>query len=339
MARVALAGLGGLPWVPKVPGQKGLRILTLDGGGTRGVLSIAYLKEILKRVNSDLEPYQMFDLICGTSTGGIIACLLGAQRASLASTEVLYDEFIEKVFGQRSNLRLVTDRAAYDEAVLEKILYDMCGDQLMVDTQMHSCANVFCISSQVNANPCKPNIWRNYNYPPGQKSRYPGSCRVNTFTAVRATSAAPTFFTPVPWENGLYVDGALVANNPTAVATQEAKMLYPGVPIEMIVSIGTGYVNELKQIDTMGWDLLVNQLVASSTGTEDTHALLTDLLPKDMYFRFNPQLTVDYAIDEKDKGILAGMKKIARDDVASMETGPGRKEFELMIKMLKGSSR
>jgi len=224
MARVALAGLGGLPWVPKVPGQKGLRILTLDGGGTRGVLSIAYLKEILKRVNSDLEPYQMFDLICGTSTGGIIACLLGAQRASLASTEVLYDEFIEKVFGQRSNLRLVTDRAAYDEAVLEKILYDMCGDQLMVDTQMHSCANVFCISSQVNANPCKPNIWRNYNYPPGQKSRYPGSCRVNTFTAVRATSAAPTFFTPVPWENGLYVDGALVANNPTAVAIQEAKV-------------------------------------------------------------------------------------------------------------------
>mmetsp|Transcript_2575 Transcript_2575/g.5526 ORF Transcript_2575/g.5526 Transcript_2575/m.5526 type:complete len:196 (+) Transcript_2575:1583-2170(+) len=117
------------------------------------------------------------------------------------------------------------------------------------------------------------------------------------------------------------------------------QVLFPGVPIEMIVSIGTGYVNELKQIDTMGWDLLVNQLVASSTGTEDTHALLNNLLPKEMYFRFNPQLSVDHPIDEKDKGILAGMKQIARDDVASMETGPGRKEFELMIKMLKGSSR
>ncbi|KAJ1433685.1 acyl transferase/acyl hydrolase/lysophospholipase, partial [Ochromonadaceae sp. CCMP2298] len=324
-------------WRPKVAGQRGLRILSLDGGGTRGVLSIAYLKEIMRRVNTnqqggEMEPHQMFDLICGTSTGGVIAYLLGAQRASLASTEVLYDSFIEKVFGHRSNLRLVTDRAAYDEAALEALLFEMCGDQLLLDSWQRNCTNFFCISTKVNTNPPQTNIWRNYNYPPGQKSRYPGACRVNTFTAVRATTAAPTFFTPVPWENGLYVDGALVANNPTAVAIQEAKVLFPGVPIEMIVSIGTGYVNELKQIDTMGWDLLVNQLVASSTATEDTHALLNNLLPKEMYFRFNPQLSVDHPIDEKDKGILAGMKQIARDDVASMETGPEAKEFRRLIR-------
>jgi patatin-like phospholipase/acyl hydrolase len=49
---------------------------------------------------------------------------------------------------------------------------------------------------------------------------------------------APTFFTPVQWEEGLYCDGALVANNPTAIALQEAKVLYPDVPIEVVVSIG-----------------------------------------------------------------------------------------------------
>ena len=76
----------------------------------------------------------------------------------------------------------------------------------------------------MNNNPPQAKVWRNYNYPPGQRSRYPGAFRINTVTAVRATSAAPTFFTPVQWEQGLYCDGALVANNPTAIALQEAKV-------------------------------------------------------------------------------------------------------------------
>jgi len=51
MARIASWGLGGVQWKPRQPGQKGLRILSLDGGGTRGVLSIALLKEIMLRVD------------------------------------------------------------------------------------------------------------------------------------------------------------------------------------------------------------------------------------------------------------------------------------------------
>lgn len=224
MARVAAWSLGGAPWRPRVPGQKGLRILSLDGGGTRGVLSIAFLKEIFLRANCPFKPYQMFDMICGTSTGGIIAALLGAERANLDEAEVLYDEFIDKIFAQRSNLRLVTEQAAYDGRDWEKILYDMCGDQLFVDSNQHDCARVFCISTMVNVNPPVPNLWRNYNYPPRATPRYPGASRVNTFTAIRATTAAPTFFTPVHWGSGLYCDGALVANNPTAIAMQEAKV-------------------------------------------------------------------------------------------------------------------
>ena len=166
----------------------------------------------------------MFDMICGTSTGGIIAMLLGAQRATVAETEVLYDTLIDKIFGQRSNLRLVTEQAAYDERDWEKILYELCGDQLLLDSNQHDCPRVFCTSTKVNVNPPQTKVWRNYNHPPGLNSRYPGAYRVNTFTAIRATTAAPTYFTPVKWENGLFVDGALVANNPAAVALHEAKV-------------------------------------------------------------------------------------------------------------------
>lgn len=61
-------GLGGVPWKPKQPGQKGLRILSFDGGGTRGVMGIVLLKELMRRSGKS-SPFELFDIICGTSTG------------------------------------------------------------------------------------------------------------------------------------------------------------------------------------------------------------------------------------------------------------------------------
>jgi hypothetical protein len=226
MARVAAWGLGGVPWKPKQPGQKGLRILSFDGGGTRGVLSIALLKELMLRVGKS-SPFEMFDIICGTSTGGIIAGLLGIIRTRVDESESMYDELIDKVFGSKSNLKLVTEQAFYDEVEFENILYRLCGDELMLDSNQNECPRVFFVSTKVNVNPPQIQLWRNYNYPLGQNSRYSGEFRVNTRMAVRATTAAPTFFTPVQFEGGLYCDGALVANNPTAIALQEAKVIAP----------------------------------------------------------------------------------------------------------------
>ena len=58
--------------------------------------------------------------------------------------------------------------------------------------------------------------------------------------ALRATTAAPTFFKPLLSFDELYVDGGIVASNPTAVAVHEARTVYPGVPLELVVSVGTG---------------------------------------------------------------------------------------------------
>ena len=125
----------------------------------------------------------------------------------------------------------------------------------------NNCPRVFLVSTKVNVNPPTPMLWRNYNYPPGQRSRYPGAFRVNTQTAVRASTAAPTYFTPVPWEGGLYCDGAITANNPAAIAVQEARTLYPGVPIELLLSLGTGaYREDDTGVRNMDWGILVNQV-------------------------------------------------------------------------------
>ena len=59
----------------------------------------------------------------------------------------------------------------------------------------------------------------------------------------------------------------------------------------------------------MRWDVLLNQLIATSTATEDVHTLLSDFLPSEKYYRMNPPLTNYIAIDEKDNTALNELKQ------------------------------
>ena len=163
MARVALWGLGGVPWVPRQPHQRGLRILSLDGGGTKGVCAVAIIAEILRRAGLD-TPAEAFDIICGTSTGGIIATLLGVKQLSIGEVEVLYDELIDKIFGKGSNVKLVSQQAFYEEKEWESILHDLCGEALILDSNQDDVPRVFLVSTKVSPNPnLNPNPNPNLN--------------------------------------------------------------------------------------------------------------------------------------------------------------------------------
>ena len=112
----------------------------------------------------------------------------------------------------------------------------------------------------------------------GRGSRHPGSFRVLQRYALRASTAAPTFFKPVMMGGEMYCDGGIVASNPTAVAIHEAKTLFPHVPIELVVSIGTGMFYEQKNAPRIGWDGILGQIVNSATDAEQVHHILEDLL-------------------------------------------------------------
>lgn len=137
------------------------------------------------------------------------------------------------------------------------------------------------------------------------------------------------------------MDGALVANNPTAIAIQEAKMLYPGVPIELVVSIGTGtHKNQVSTSKSMGWDGLVRQLVISSTDTEDIHRMLLDLLPSDRYLRLNPALETRYAIDERSREAMDDLRAAAKQLFVEIEANKfASKKLETMVSRLRGEYR
>ncbi|KAL8274081.1 hypothetical protein Esti_001923 [Eimeria stiedai] len=346
LATIVASALGAQPkWKPRVPGQRGLRILALDGGGTRGVLTVAVLKLIAASVGRELN--EVFDIICGTSTGGIIAVLLGMEKASAVELEALYDTLINEIFVKDSaavaGARLVVRQAYYDESLWESLLQRAFGDTRMIEFAAdESVPKVFCLSTMMSTNPAKLVVWRNYNYPATtskslnhvsvlgcihrlknlflnpqktaaatEKKRYNGFCCVRVRDALRATTAAPGFFIGKKIGADFFVDGALLANNPAAVAIAEAKALYPGVPIEVVVSVGTGQCPSERCDARTGWDGIFNQLVNAATNTESIHELLKEVLPESVYFRLNPEIDA-IPIDETSRERLQRLKFAAK---------------------------
>eukprot|EP00904_Undaria_pinnatifida_P002141 jgi/Undpi1/11928/HiC_scaffold_4.g01627.m1 len=304
LANKILAALGAHKWVPKTQGQKGIRILCFDGGGTRGVLTLALLKHV----------EAVFDMIVGTSTGGIIAGLAGVKALPVSKCESMYDNLINKIFIKHpgGGMKLALTQAFYDEVGWMNILSSILGDQLMVESAQDPLRPlILCPSTIISSNPAKVMLWRNYNYPSGHQSRYYGSFRHMVREAIRATTAAPTFFAPLMINGALYSDGALLCNNPSAVALHEH--VFPGVPIEMIVSLGTGcFFEEKKEFaePTLGWDGIINQVSGRATETEITTDIVSDLLPPEQFFRFNPRM-YDMPIDEVRKERLDWLKTLA----------------------------
>jgi hypothetical protein len=87
-----------------------------------------------------------------------------------------------------------------------------------------------------------------------------GSFRVLQRYALRASTAAPTVFKPVMMGGEMYCDGGIVSSNPAAIAVHEARSVFPDVPIELVVSVGTGAFMEVKNPPRLGWDGIVNQV-------------------------------------------------------------------------------
>lgn len=344
-ARRALGALGVNEWRPRVPGQRGLRILSIDGGGTRAIMAFEMLKH-LKRITG-CEIHEMFDVIGGTSTGAIVAASLGMAHKSVEEVELLYRDMIGKIFAKHpvNGPKMLLTRAYYDTNVLETTLKRECGKGVFIDSLAEENMNkVFVVSSIMSRSPQELHVFRNYTYPPGNESRYDGTVEAQLWEALRATSAAPTFFSEIRVNGELHADGAIVANNPTAVALHETKCIYPGVPIELLVSMGNGQSptnvadvaagietgkKEKEKEKGMGWGDVVGSIVASATSTETVHHALLDLFPSDKYFRFNP-VTDSTQIDETRPDQLALFVKDSKDYIAA-----NAEQFETVGRILR----
>uniref|UniRef100_A0A9L0IDL4 Patatin like phospholipase domain containing 8 n=1 Tax=Equus asinus TaxID=9793 RepID=A0A9L0IDL4_EQUAS len=200
---------------------------------------------------------------------------------------------------------------------------DRMGSSLMIETARNpTCPKVAAVSTIVNRGITpKAFVFRNYGHFPGINSHYLGGCQYKMWQAIRASSAAPGYFEEYALGNDLHQDGGLLLNNPSALAMHECKCLWPDVPLECIVSLGTGrYESDVRNAVTYtSLKTKLSNVINSATDTEEVHIMLDGLLPPDTYFRFNPVMCENIPLDESrneklDQLQLEGLKYIERNE-------------------------
>ncbi|XP_074759200.1 calcium-independent phospholipase A2-gamma isoform X2 [Athene noctua] len=284
----------------------GIRVLAIDGGGTRGLVALQTLRKLEELTGKPV--HQLFDYICGVSTGAILAFMLGLFHIPLDDCEELYHKLGSDVFKQNvivGTVKMGWSHAFYDSDIWEKMLKEKMGSNLMIETARNSkCPKVAAVSTIVNrGTPLKAFVFRNYNHFPGVKSHYIGGCQYKLWQAIRASSAAPGYFQEYVLGNDLHQDGGLLLNNPSALAVHECKCLWPNVPLQCLISLGTGrYESEGRtSVTYTSLKAKLTNVISSATDTEEVHTMLDALLPPNTYFRFNPLMNEDIPLDESRK--------------------------------------
>lgn len=301
-SRQALALLG----YSDPPQGRGIRILSIDGGGIRGIVILEVLRRLENLTGRPI--YQQFDMICGVSTGAILTMLIGAMRKDITTCDELYRTVSKSLLVPdfwRGTSRLLLTHAYYDTAAWEKILRHVFTERSLIDTAtVAGVPKIMAVSASLSSR-IKPYVFRNFNLPVTAYGQYQGSCTHKIWESVRASSSAPGYFEDFVCGNHVHSDGGILINNPAAIAIHEAQLIWPKERIQCVVSIGTGKYTPVtphnRESDPIGPTSLkakITSLVDSATDTEITHRLLQDLLPEGTYFRMNPTLSEWLGMDE-----------------------------------------
>lgn len=97
----------------------------------------------------------------------------------------------------------------------------------------------------------------------------------------------------------------------TTINCSNLQALFPGVPIDLVVSVGTGTVGSQSndETDRFGWNQLLQTMVSTTTDTEDTHRLLSSFMRPKTYFRFNPILPFNVKLDERNQEVISDLNR------------------------------
>ncbi len=262
------------------------QVLSLDGGGSRGLFSAALLAAIEEDLNVCVSDH--FDLIAGTSTGGIIAIALGLGIRPREIVE-FYVKNSPLVFGNPLGLRSIQQWLfrKYPAKHLEAALKDTFQDRTFGESNKRLVIPCYELGSDDV-----------YIFRTAHAERLKRDFKVPAWNVALATSAAPTYF---PAHRGVdrlrLVDGGLWANNPAMVAIIESFGTLK-VPLDRthLLSIGTyegisSRPRYLNQGGRLPWALKASDVLlrAGSLGVNNQASFLLG----DRFLRLDPKVPVD----------------------------------------------
>ncbi|WP_392447034.1 CBASS cGAMP-activated phospholipase [Capnocytophaga canis] len=211
--------------------KKVFKILSIDGGGIKGLYSAKILERFEKKFNCKTS--DCFDMICGTSTGGLIALAL-TSYISAEDICKFYEEKGEKIFPQskkfpisllgmksRRDIKQIFWKGKYSNKGLKAALEEIFGNKKIGEAN-----NLLCIPSY-SVTQAQTKVFK-FDHKEGNLSRDNG---LKMIDVALATSAAPTFLPMAElkcFNNEQFIDGGVWANNPTMVGLLEALDYFVG---------------------------------------------------------------------------------------------------------------
>jgi patatin-like phospholipase/acyl hydrolase len=293
-----------------------MRVLAIDGGGIRGLIPALVLTEMERRTGR--RTYEMFDLIAGTSTGGILACAVCAPDPLPASDLVrLYTEEGPKIFDRslfqriRSADGLLDEK--YDDTALDSALERFLEHKRLAETRPD-----LIVPSYDTALPGP------YFFKTSKAKETPETDDFPLSVVARATSAAPTYFEALEAGGKALVDGGVFATNPAMCALAEVLNQEDLRPRDVVLlSLGCGQrtekhsFDEIKDWGLVGWARPILDVVFDGVSDAVNYQLERVLSPN-LYLRLQVELTLaSDDLDDASEENLARLRSQAEDLISA----------------------
>lgn len=317
-----------------------IRILSIDGGGIRGIIPLTILEYIEDKTSRPI--HELFDVVGGTSTGGIISLGLNSKSPtgqiytardlsnfySLDASKIFEKDRNDKWEKIKNTVRdfVYTDHGSgitspeYAAHGIETFLLEKFGaDNRM--SQLPTKCDVTVYSYDIE-NDCP------YYFSKEKAQKFEDDYFV--WEAARSTSAAPTFFPGVtlegdPHKKRVLIDGGVFINNPSLELLVWAKKKYHQAEKFLLVSLGTGVFEKsrsrLKNAGAIGWlnngELLNIMMSGASAAVElQLQQLIPELTDFQQYYRFQKHFTEDVGMDDIKPEKIARLQRLGEDMVA-----------------------
>lgn len=249
-----------------------MRVLSLDGGGLKGIYTIMMLDKIQKDFN--IKFYEYFDIIIGTSTGSIIATLLslGYEPREILN---IYKDCYKDIFKKKSNRKRGLFGSLYENYRLENTINKYINNLSYKDLKTN------LIIPSVDLSDSKINIVKSY-----EELNKKVEEQFDLRDAIISSSAAPGFFSPHKINEKMYVDGSIFSNNPALLG--------------LAVSFELG-VKDLKEV----------KILSLGTGIENIKYDISEVSNQSIKKMFRLNSFLDnmfmkfFNVDEKDSGLIS----------------------------------